>query len=64
MLADWQVPELEPFRDHVELIAHRVVHKGEQFTAHTLIEPNAEATLQKPIPLAPMHNPPALHGLA
>ena len=64
VLDDWLAPELEPFRDHIELIAHRIVHGGEQFTAPTLIEPNVEATLQELIPLAPLHNPPALRGLA
>ena len=52
VLDDWLAPELEPFRDHIELIAHRVVHGGEQFTAPTLLEPNVEATLQELIPAA------------
>ena len=44
------------------LIGHRVVHGGERFTAPTLITPEVEATLQELIPLAPLHNPPALKG--
>jgi len=58
VLADWLAPKLEPFRDYIELIANRVVHGSK------LIEPNLESTLQELIPLAPLHNLPALRGLA
>ena len=64
VLERWLAPALEPFRDRVELIAHRVVHGGERFTAPTLITAEVEATLETLIPLAPLHNPPALTGLA
>ena len=63
VLEDWLAPALEPFRHSIALIAHRVVHGGERFTAPTLITADVEATLQELIPLAPLHNPPALHGL-
>ena len=58
VLADWLAPKMEPFRDYIELIANRVVHGSK------LIEPNLESTLQELIPLAPLHNLPALRGLA
>jgi len=64
VLDSWLAPQLKPFRDHIDLIAHRVVHGGEQFTAPTLIDRVVEKTLQELIPLAPLHNPPALRGLA
>ena len=64
VLDSWLAPQLKPYRDQIDLIAHRVVHGGEQFTAPTLINLEVEATLQELIPLAPLHNPPALRGLA
>ena len=64
VLETWLAPQLEPHRHRVDLIGHRVVHGGEQFTAPTLITPDVEHALQALIPLAPLHNPPALIGLA
>lgn len=64
VLDHWLAPALEPFRQRVDLIGHRVVHGGERFTAPTLITADVEATLHELIPLAPLHNPPALKGLA
>jgi len=63
VLQGWLEPLLEPLRKRIELIAHRVVHGGDHFTAPTLITPDLEATLQELVPLAPLHNPPALKGL-
>lgn len=63
VLNSWLTPQLELHRARVDLIGHRVVHGGEHFTAPTLITPEVEATLQDLIPLAPLHNPPALQGL-
>ena len=64
VLDAWLAPELEPFKQQVDLIGHRVVHGGERFTAPTQIDAEVEATLTELIPLAPLHNPPALKGLA
>ena len=64
VLNSWLAPELEPYRESITLVGHRVVHGGEHFTAPTLITPEVEATLQELVPLAPLHNPPALKGLA
>ena len=64
VLSNWLAPELEPYRESITLVGHRVVHGGEHFTAPTLITPEVEATLQELVPLAPLHNPPALKGLA
>ena len=63
MLDCWLTPALEPHRQQVTLIGHRVLHGGERFTAPTRITAEVEATGEL-IPLAPLHNPPALKGLA
>ena len=60
----WLAPMLEPYQDQVHLVGHRVVHGGIRFTAPTRITPEVEATLETLVPLAPLHNPPALKGLA
>ena len=64
VLDNWLTPAIEPHRQRLDLIGHRVVHGGEQFTAPTLITPEVESQLKELIPLAPLHNPPALKGLA
>ncbi len=42
------------------LVVHRVVHGGTRFTAPCLIDAEVEAEIERLIPLAPLHNPPAL----
>ena len=64
VLDSWLTPAIEPHRQRLERIGHRVVHGGERFTAPTLITPEVEIQLTELIPLAPLHNPPALKGLA
>jgi len=64
VLDQWVTPELDCYRKHIQLIGHRVVHGGDHFTAPTLITPDLEHALQMLIPLAPLHNKPALDGLA
>ena len=64
VLNSWLAPELEPYRESITLVGHRVVHGGEHFTAPTRIDAQVETTLQELVPLAPLHNPPALKGLA
>jgi acetate kinase len=41
-------------------VGHRVVHGGESFTAPTLLDDSVLALLEKLVPLAPLHLPPAL----
>jgi acetate kinase len=48
-------PELEP---HV--LAHRLVHGGSYFSADAVIDQHAIELLNKTLPLAPIHNPPAV----
>ena len=63
VLDQWLAPELEQHRQQIMLIGHRVVHGGDRFTAPTLITAELEEELETLIPLAPLHNPPALAGL-
>ncbi|MBS0376176.1 MAG: acetate/propionate family kinase [Proteobacteria bacterium] len=45
-------------------VGHRIVHGGERFTAPVAIDDAVAAELAALGPLAPLHNPPALEGLA
>jgi acetate kinase len=44
-------------------VGHRVVHGGERFTDSVLVTPEVLADIEACSPLAPLHNPPALHAL-
>jgi acetate kinase len=46
-------------REHNHLIAvgHRVVHGGREFSSPTLVSPHVLGTLEKYVPLAPLHQP-------
>ena len=48
----------------LQAVGHRVVHGGSEFSAATLIDDEVVATIERLIPLAPLHNPPALAGIA
>jgi acetate kinase len=45
-------------------VGHRVVHGGEEFQRATLIDDDVVAAIDRLVPLAPLHNPPALTGIA
>jgi len=60
VLGKWLVPALEPWRESIALAGHRVVHGGERFTAPTRLTPEVLAELEALVPLAPLHNGPAL----
>ncbi len=47
----------------VSLVAHRVVHGGEKFTAGTLINEEVLAQIEALNPLAPLHNPVNVSGI-
>jgi acetate kinase len=58
---------LEVLRDHgldrVIAVGHRVVHGGSEYTDPVIVDDEVEAAIEELIPLAPLHNPPALVGL-
>ena len=43
--------------------AHRVVHGGRRLTAPMALSDDAIAKIRQMVPLAPLHNPPALAGI-
>ena len=45
-------------------VGHRVVHGGTEFDTATVIDDRVFAVIQGLIPLAPLHNPPAISGIA
>jgi acetate kinase len=47
----------------VRAVGHRVVHGGARFTQPTLVDDEVLATLRELVPLAPLHNPPAIAGI-
>jgi len=50
--------------DAITAAAHRVVHGGRRLTAPTRITNDTIAQITAMVPLAPLHNPPALAGIA
>ena len=60
---------LKRIMDSVDLgelgaVGHRVVHGGSEFEQATLIDDRVVAAIEQLVPLAPLHNPPALAGIA
>lgn len=45
-------------------VGHRVVHAGEKFAQSVLITDAVIKALEECVPLAPLHNPPNLYGIA
>ncbi len=56
----WLEAALAPWPAPWALAAHRVVHGGERFAAPTAVDKDVEQALEALIPLAPLHNGPAL----
>lgn len=55
---------LDALSGHViTAVAHRVVHGGTALTAPCKIDEGVIATIEANVPLAPLHNPPALAGI-
>ena len=59
-LEEWLAPQLAARRQAIQLVGHRVVHGGEHFTAPTRLDAAVRAALRPLVPLAPLHNGPAL----
>ncbi len=49
---------------HVVAVGHRVVHGGEHFSAPALVDDELVAAVESLVPLAPLHNPANLEGIA
>jgi acetate kinase len=60
VLEEWLTAALAPWSDAIVLAGHRVVHGGERFTVPVRLEPTVLAALEDLVPLAPLHNGPAL----
>ena len=60
LLDDWLAPQLAGQRQAIQLVGHRVVHGGERFTAPTRLEAEVLEAIEALVPLAPLHNGPAL----
>ena len=52
-----------PSLDKVVAVGHRTVHGGSEFVESTLIDDAVIAKMRDLIPLAPLHNPPAIAGI-
>lgn len=59
-LAPWLPMGLAPWSQSVALVGHRFVHGGETFTAPTRLSSEVCGALAELVPLAPLHNGPAL----
>ena len=49
--------------DSIDIVGHRVVHGGADYSEATLITPAVKETIEQLIPLAPNHNPAHLEGI-
>jgi acetate kinase len=49
--------------DEIELVGHRIVHGGEEFTKPTIITADVKKKLKKTFQLAPLHNPSGYKGI-
>lgn len=50
--------------DEIGSVGHRVVHAGEKYAESVLINDSVIEALEECVELAPLHNPPNLHGIA
>jgi acetate kinase len=63
---------LDAFEEHgpslsdagIVAVGHRVVHGGERFSSPTLVDDEVVAAVEELVPLAPLHNPANLEGIA
>lgn len=49
--------------DSLAAVGHRVVHGGARFVSATLVDDDVLLGLEELEPMAPLHNPPAVHGV-
>ena len=60
----WLRQQLEPWTQRVELVVHRLVHGGMEYRGATRLSATVREDLTRLIPLAPLHNGPALRLIA
>ncbi len=60
LVDDWLAPLLTDLAPQPDLVVHRIVHGGEAFTAPTALTAAVLERLEALVPLAPLHNGPAL----
>ncbi|MEB3266859.1 MAG: acetate kinase [Cyanobacteriota bacterium] len=63
LLEAWLPPLLNRWKPGPVLVAHRLVHGGARFTRPTRLTPETLARLAELVPLAPLHNGPALAAI-
>ncbi|MCP9888489.1 acetate kinase [Cyanobium sp. ATX 6A2] len=64
LLEDWLAPVIAAADPAPTLVAHRIVHGGASFTRPTRLSPAVLRELEALVPLAPLHNGPALQAIA
>lgn len=57
-----EVKVLENYQE-IDIVGHRVVHAGENFTGSVMIDQEVINTIRDSFDLAPLHNPPNLKGI-
>ena len=63
LLEQWLSPLLSALEPQPQLVIHRIVHGGSHFSAPTLLSSQVLAELANLVPLAPLHNGPALEAI-
>ncbi len=63
LLEQWLKPLLHSWQPAPHLVVHRLVHGGDRFTAPALLTAEVVAELEALVPLAPLHNGPALAAI-
>lgn len=63
LLSGWLPPLLEGAPSRPGLVVHRMVHGGSRFTAPTRLDAAVQTALAALVPLAPLHNGPALEAI-
>ncbi|MEB3354181.1 MAG: acetate kinase [Cyanobacteriota bacterium] len=60
LLGQWLAPLLRDIQPRADLVVHRLVHGGSRFTTPTALTAEVRGALAELVPLAPLHNGPAL----
>ncbi len=63
LLEQWLSPLLTACDPPPQLVVHRIVHGGARFSAPSLLSPQVLVELANLVPLAPLHNSPALEAI-